>query len=270
MPSASSIKPDSRFFGLFIGRSGSGKSAAAYSFPHPIKVFDLDGRIRGGLVPWVEREGIEYVNFPPKPDKGTVFELLNNEFQSLQILCRTGQNHYRTLVLDSITWAALDLLIDAIPITHAANQGFDKGRKIGPMDMGGPADYGFQASGTLQILAYLRSLPIENVIVTAHIVNRWGKRKDSAGKIIDPYGASEIVGEQLSLTDKLSENVPSAFDNVFRFEKEDTGSKIKFYFDAQGELARSTYPELGYQRTDITGQDFYKLLMEKVKKPNAP
>ena len=31
MPSAASIKPDSRFFGLFIGRSGSGKSAAAYS-----------------------------------------------------------------------------------------------------------------------------------------------------------------------------------------------------------------------------------------------
>jgi hypothetical protein len=268
MPSATSIKPDSRFFGLFIGRSGSGKSAAAYSFPHPIKVLDLDGRIRGGLVPWVEREGIDYTYYPPKPDKGTVFDLLNNDFAAMQVMCRTGQNYFKTLVLDSITWNAIDLLLDAIPLTHAAGSGNDKGKSIGGMQIGGPADYQFQSTGIYQIIAFLKSLPIPNIIVTAHTVGRWGKRKDANGKILDPYGPSELIGEQLSLTDKLAENVPSSFDNVFKFEKLDTGSQIRFFFEAQGELARSAYPELPYQRMDVTGKDFYKFLMDKVQ-PSA-
>ena len=269
MPSAENIQPDTRSISLFIGRSGSGKSAAAYSYPKPMKVFDLDGRIRGGLLPWIERKGLDYEYYPPKPDKGTVFDKLNGDFEALHVMCKTGQNYYKTIVLDSITWATIDLLLDAIPLTHAGNSSDGRGKNIGTMQIAGPSDYQFQSTGTYQIIAFLKSLPIQNIIVTAHVVGRWGKRKDANGKIIDPYGPSELLGEQLALTDKLAESVPSSFDNVFRFEKEDTGSGVKFFFESQGELARSSYPELGYQRTDVTGKDFYQLLMSKVKKPAA-
>ena len=270
MPSAENIQPDSRSLNLFIGRSGSGKSAAAYSYPHPLHVLDLDGRIRGGLTPWIERKGITYDYFPSKPDKGTVFDLLNQYFETQRILLRNGQSNIETLVLDSATWQAIDLLLDAIPLTHApgGNSDREKGRSIGQMQMAGPSDYSFQSTGIYQTIAYLRSLPIKHIIVTAHIVNRWGKRKNSEGKIIDPYGPSEIVGEQLVLTDKLAESLPSSFDNVFRFEKVDTGSEMRFYLEAQGELARNTYG-LPYGRMDITNKNFYETLMSRVSQPAA-
>ena len=254
MPSAENIQPDSRFLGLFIGRSGSGKSAAAYSFPHPIKVLDLDGRIRGGLVPWVERKGIDYDYFPPK-DKTTVFQRLNDSFAALDVMLRTSVGvPYKTLVLDSITWEVIDLLLDAIPLTHAPSNQGERGRTLGTLQMAGPEDYKFQSTGTYQTIAYLKTLPIPNIIVTAHIVNKFAKDKN------DKYGPNVIVGEQLSLTDKLAENVPSSFDNVFRFEKEDTGSAVKFFFEAQGELARNAL-NIHYGKFEITGKDFYKEMM---------
>jgi hypothetical protein len=273
LPSVSSIQPDSRFFGLFIGRSGSGKSAAAYSFPHDseggnLEVADMDGRIRGGLVPWINRENFNYTYFPPKPKEGTTFEALNKYFEAMQIMLGHGQQHIQTFVLDSGTWAAQDLLLDAMPLTHDKSKKDREGggRNIGTMQMAGPSDYGFQSTGMLQIVAFLRSIPIKNVIVTAHIQNRWGRQKNAEGKILDPYGPTEIVGEQLAgFTDKLSETFPSCFDHIFRFEKEDRNG-LKFYFEAQGELARTPYP-IPYGRIDVTGKDFYQELMKFVKKP---
>lgn len=261
MPSAENIQPDSRSLNLFIGRSGSGKSAAAYSYPKPLHVLDLDGRIRGGLTEWNDRKGITYDYFPSKPDKGTVFELLNKYFEIQRILLTNGQSEIATLVLDSATWQAIDLLLDAIPLTHATNQGSDreKGRSIGTMQMAGPTDYSFQSTGILQTIAFLKSLPIKNIIVTAHVVGKWGKRKDANGKIIDPYGPSELIGEQLCLTDKLAETLPSSFDNVFRFEKVDRGYDVRFYAEGQGELARNTYG-MPYGRIDVTSTSFYDVL----------
>lgn len=255
MPSAESIQPDGRSISLFIGRSGSGKSAAAYSYPHPIKVLDTDGRIRGGLTSWIERKGIDYTYFPSKPEKGTTFDALNNEFGILQVQCRNRECPYQTLVLDSLTWEAIDLLLDAMPLTHAEN----KGARMGTMLVSGPDDYRFQSTGVLQTLAFLKSLPIPNIIATAHIVGRYGKRKDSNGKIIDPYGPSELIGEQLALTDKLAETVPSMFDNVYKFSKDDEGKN--FRFEAHGELARTTFDKIPHGYQDLTKKPFYEEML---------
>jgi hypothetical protein len=269
MPLLKNINPIDRFLGLFIGRSGSGKTAAALSFPKPLKVLDLDGRIRGGIVPWNDLDGIEYTFIPSKPDKGTVFDLLNNEFSVLDINSKKGDSDLQTLVFDSLTWGANDLLLDAIPLTHKPGSASDgRGRSIGTMQVAGPDDYKFQSTGIVQILAFLKSLKIPNIILTANIVNRWGRPKDQTGKIIDPYGPSEVVGEQLVLTDKISETAPSAFDNIFKFEKIDTGRELKFYFSAQGDLARNTLG-IEYGNLDITGVNFYNLLQTKLVQPQA-
>lgn len=262
MPLVENMPTDSRILALFVGRSGSGKSAAAYSFPKPAKIFDLDGRIRGGLVPWVETKGLEYQYFPPLGEK-MVFEQLNNSFAVLQQQCKSGQAPYQTIVVDSATWAANDLLLDAMPLTHVGSGAGDKGKKIGTMNIAGPSDYQFQSTGMLQLIAFLRSLPIKNIIVSAHLVNRWGKRKDAEGKVVDAYGPSEIIGEQISLTDKIAENLPSSFDHIFRFEKVDTGTKLKFTVSGQGELARTPFP-IPYGEHDITGKSFYEFLQQKI------
>lgn len=269
MPSAESIKPDSRSVNLFIGRSGHGKSAAAYSFPHPMIVLDADGRIRGGLTSWVSRKGLTYVPILHRDPQNTVFDQLNREFEKLEGICKMSGmvETPETVVLDSATWAAGGLLLDALPLTHIAggDQG-ERGRKLGNMNMAGPGDYGFQSTGMLQIAAFLKSLPIKHIIVTAHIVNRWGRRKNENGKIIDPYGPSEIVGEQLALTDKIAESFPSIFDNIFRFEKVELPNRNKFVFSSHGELARSAYAGLPFGNTDITDKSFFDTLTELIRK----
>lgn len=255
---AKNIQLDAKSFSLFIGRTGSGKSAAAYSYPKPMKIIDLDGRVRGGLnVPWnwEEREGIEFDYIPPKGKPGvTVFEQLNTMFEILLVQTQSGQCPYKTLILDSITWQTIDLLLDAIPLTHGRTNA--PGKMLGKLAMAGPEDYGFQAQGTYQIIAFLKSLNIPNIIVTAHLTNKYGKDPNA-----DKYAPNIIVGEQLSLTDKLAENVPSSFDNIFKFSKDDTGSSLRFSFSANGELARSSYP-ISYGEIDITGKNFYKGLMK--------
>lgn len=252
MPSAENIQPDSRFFGLFIGRSGSGKSAAAYSFPHPVKVFDLDGRIRGGLTSWIERKGIDYEYYPPITKDSTTYQKLNTAFDILLIQAQSGQCPYKTIVFDSLTWAAIDLLNDAIPLTHADG----KGKSVGKTAMAGPADYGFQSQNMANIIAYLKSLNVPNIIVTAHKMNKYGKAPGA-----DAYAPNIIVGEQLALTDKLAESLPSSFDHIFDFKKIDTGGGIRHVFSAQGELARTPFP-IPYGDIDITGKNFYEGLMK--------
>ncbi len=41
MASAGKLSNETRFVGLFVGRSGNGKTVAECSFPGPIKVYDL-------------------------------------------------------------------------------------------------------------------------------------------------------------------------------------------------------------------------------------
>ncbi len=260
MPSAENITDDSRFLGLFVGESGSGKTAASLSFPHPIKVFDLDGRIRGGLTPWINRKGIDYETFSPK--EGNIFKKLNDAFEVLLIQTKQRQCPYNTLVFDSVTKGAVSFLLDAIPLTHNAS----KGKSIGTIQMGGPEDYGYQSTAISQIMALLKSLQIPNVIVTAHIVPKYGK--PNGGE--DKFSESIVIGEKLALTDKLAATVPGDFDHIFKFEKNDSGSRVKFSFSAQGDLARTPF-KIPYGNIDITDQDFYKKLMSytEVKKENG-
>ena len=264
MPLVENMPPDSRILALFVGRSGSGKSAAAYSFPKPAKIFDLDGRVRGGMVPWIDKKNLEYQYFQPNPEKTTTFNQLNDAFGILLQQCRSGQPPFETIIIDSATWAANDFLLDALPFTHVGTGVGDKGKKIGSLNIAGPSDYQFQSTGMLQLSGFLKTLPIKNIIVTAHVVGKWGKRKDVDGKIIDPYGPNEMIGEQLNLTDKIAESFPSSFDHIFRFEKIDTGTKLKFTISGQGELARTPFP-IPYGEHDITGKNFYEFLQQKIK-----
>lgn len=261
MPLASTRKKENAFMGLMIGRSGSGKSAASYSFPKPMLIFDLDLRLDGGLVPWIDHlDQIEYKSYAPYVGKGQtkLFERLNNDFELLLVQCQTGQCPYKTVVFDSITHETIGLLWDAIPLTHADN----KGRKLGTMQMAGPEDYKFQANGTYQLLAFLKSLAIPNIICTAHLTNKYGKPPGE-----NQYAESIIVGEQLTLTDKMAENCLSYFNHVLKFQRRDLGNAIRHEVSLSGELARTAFHGVPYGWQDITGKHFYNdVLLQYVKR----
>ena len=263
MPYVSDIKPDGRFLGLFCGPSGSGKTGAAASFDNP-HIWDFDGRVRGILgCPWLKDKKISYQYYPPKVGASvnlkTVWERYNQDLEVLMINCNNGTRPFDTGVFDSISSYTLALVLDALPITHASNDargGKAGGRFIGKMPMAGPDDYNFESTGTASTLAFLRSIQIPNIIVSAHLIDRYGKTNPD-----DPYSPSIVVGQKLSLRDKISAIVPTYFDHVFEFSREMHNDGPHFIMTARSDFARTTFSKLP-TRNDITNLNFHDYIMK--------
>lgn len=262
MPSCANLSPSRRFMGLFVGPKHSGKTSAACSFLRKgtqtrLKVLDGDGRINGILgCPWIEKDRIDYDYYPPRiaGNNKTFFERVNQDLEALLIEITNGKSIYETYVGDSATAFCRNLVLDAIPLTHADG----KGKKLGTMNMAGPSDYGFESTGMDAYLSFLRSMPL-NVILTAHVVDRFGKANPE-----DPYSESIVVGEKLSLRDKISANMSIYFDHIFRFDRQMVNRKERFTVEFIGDIACTSYPNLIPGKHDITGRNFYEFLMEKV------
>lgn len=263
MPNASQLTEESRFFGLFIGKSGHGKKGAAASFPGPIYYFDFDGRI-GGLLgcPWVDRKQITYDYFPPRQMGGvSVFEKVNSTCESMLISSKNNTLAYKTIIVGSLTGFTQSLVQDSLSLTHqiASQQKPQKGKFLGKLPMPGPEDYGFEANGVYAFLAFLRSMPV-NVIVMAHIVDRYG-RLETADE--NPYSDPVKIGEKLSLRDKISENNQIWFNHVFRFEKKDINNRTRFYVKFRSDIARTSFSKLPDGEIEIPSTPFYPWLMER-------
>ena len=111
------------------------------------------------------------------------------------------------------------------------------------------ADYKFESQATHAVFDYLRMFPC-NIIATAHIAERWGKRP-SAGRF-DP---AEVLGEKLTITAQLGENIQTYFDNVFRFSKEIIKNKVTYFVEFATDIAKNSYG-LPPGRFDITDKNF--------------
>ncbi len=274
MPIASNLTPDSRFMALFVGPKHSGKTVAACSWLRNknkrVKVLDVDGRIRGILgAPWIIKDKIDYDYFPPRVagNKQTFFERVNQDLDVLLSEVGTGRSPYDTYICDSATSFCRNLILDALPLTHAEG----RGKKIGAMEMAGPADYGFESTGMDAYLSFLRSLPI-NVIMTAHVVDKFDKPliTDERGRQFkDQYAESIVVGEKLSLRDKIGANMSIYFDNIFRFDRQMQRGEEKFYVEYVSDIACTSFPNLKPGKHDITNKDFYEYTMELVKNDNG-
>ena len=116
---------------------------------------------------------------------------LNMKFESLMISHKNNQPIPTTEVIDSITNMNYAFICQAIPLTHGDSKN-QRGKWIGPISMPGPEDYGLEAQGCYDVIAYLKSLPIPNVIVSAHIIDKYGKADPS-----NSYSESVVVGEKL-------------------------------------------------------------------------
>lgn len=261
MPKASDLSPEKRFFALFVGESGSGKTVAECSFPGPIQVDDFDGRIRGILgADWITDEmktKISYDSYPPKMEG--LIPALNKKLEVQMIQARNGQPVPTTWLCDSVTNMNYAFMCQAIPLTHSLGTGSDKkkGKYIGAISMPGPEDYGLEAAACYDYVAYLKSLPIPNVIVSAHIIDKFGKADPN-----NEYSDSVVVGEKLSIRDKISENIKTHFDHIFKFDRETINGTDRFYVTFRGGIARTSYSQLPNGKYDITGKDFYKELMK--------
>lgn len=260
---ASDLSPDFRFMALFIGPKHAGKTCAAAAFPKPSNFLDFDGRIRGLLgAPWIDRKEITYDYFLPK-EKDLVARV-DKLLVAQQIMAGSGQGlDIQTQVLDSLTSECYAMLTQGIQTTHSPNSGGEKGRGrfLGTVAMAGPEEYGYEAQTTYDILSALRTIPIPNVICTAHVVEKFGKENPD-----DKYSPTVVVGEKLSLRDKIGANIGIYFDHIFRFDRDMVGGEERFYVQFRGQMACTSYAQLPKGKFDITGKDFYKFMMEFIKK----
>lgn len=270
MPNASKLTPESRFMALFVGQKHSGKTVAACSWRRAesgkkIKVLDGDGRIRGILgAPWIKPELIDYDYYAPRvASEKTFFDRVNQDLEVLEMDISRNQCPYETYVADSATAFCKNLILDAIPLTHAEN----KGKRIGTLEMAGPSDYGFESTGFDAYLSFLRSIPL-NVIVTAHIVDKYDKPLNDDGTK-NMYAESIIVGEKISLRDKISANCTIYFDHIFQFSRQVVSGKERFYVEFVNNIACTSFPGLKPGKHDITDKNFYEYVMSLVKGQQA-
>lgn len=269
--SADNLSPDSRFMALFVGPKHAGKTVAACSWISEdpklkVKVHDYDGRIKGILgAPWLDTKRIEYDYFQPRGTEKFYIEV-NKNLEALLAICNARQNYFETFVCDSMTSFCKNLIIDALPLTHATG-----GKKIGIMDMAGPADYGFESTGVDSYMSFLRSLPM-NVIVTAHVVDKFDKpmvTNERGQTYKDVYAESIVVGEKLSLRDKIGTNLMNYFDHIFRFDRKIERGEERFYVEYINDIACTSYPGLKPGRHDITGKNFRDYTMNLVRQKAA-
>jgi hypothetical protein len=264
MPNLIDVTPDQRFVGLFIGPSGSGKTCAECSFPKPLLNLDFDGRIRGAFnQTFLPMEGISYESFPPR--KPGLVTTLDKMLEAIDMAGRVQQPIPRSLIMDSLTSECFAMLCQSSPLTHSdgKTQGQPKkGKFLGTVAMAGPEDYGFEAQMTYNIMSWFRSVPVQNIIVSAHVVPVFGKEDPN-----NEYSNSIQIGEKLSVRDKIGANIGIYFDHVFQFRKSEENGKEKFWVKFRGELARTAFKELPEGWVDITGKNFYNDVLMHYAKP---
>ncbi len=266
MPKLSDRKDDQRFFAMFVGRHHSGKTVAEASFPKPLHIEDFDGRVDGAQVPWLSMEGITYDYWQPKQPNliGKLNEKFDNMLTAAQIQTPGSVIQLpKTHVTDSITNQSHAFLSQAVSLTHMREGDDGKrkkaGRWLGPVQMAGPEDFGMQSSAMYDYVGFLKSLPIQNVILSAHLVDMYGFQKDEDDDDM-PYAPKVVVGQKLSITDKIGENIQTSFSHVFKFERDQAPKADKFFVTFRGGIACTSYDWLPYGRHDWTGKNFYEFM----------
>lgn len=262
MPKLIDRVQENRFVALFVGRSGSGKTVAACSFDKPVQNEDFDGRIGGAQgLSFQSEEGISYNAWPPK-SSGLITKL-NETLEGYHSLAILGSPIPKTHITDSITNMTQTFVSQALEVTHQradSKKGQEKrGRYLGAIAMPGPEDYGLESQATYDYIAFIKSIPFQNVIVTAHLLQEWGKPKDDAGDPM-PYEANIVIGEVLSCRPKIGENIQTSFDHIFRFERETVGREEKYYVNFRGGIARTSYNWLPSGRQEWTKKNFKEFM----------
>lgn len=255
---ANDLKPDSRFFGLIVGESSSGKDCAIASFPKPMLILDSD--MRKGIMAakkWIGEEAfrqIEIKIFPPT--KG--FADYDKELNTLNSLFLAKACPIKTIVLNSLT------SLDRIIMTDAFE--FLGGNLVGPKDgtklrLSGPGDYKYERAAMLTIFDYLKGFPC-NIIIVGHTVPRYVEKDPNS-----EYSERVQNGTRISLTEKLANDLLIYFDEAYEFFKSSDGAR--HYVQFRTSIARTCYDSLPKERIDITGKNFHETWLSYIAPPGA-
>lgn len=248
---ATDIKPAEHFRVLFVGKSGSGKSTAAVTFPPRRFMIDLDRRARSiAGTP-------DLTIYQPGPRDGwqDISPVLDKTIADAE-----GKYPFQTTIISSVTSALAIFTNDSLNfIKSGKDVKDDPEAKAGAMKFGsllipGMRNYLFRGACMDQLfLNTVVQLP-NNVIVEAHIMDEYNKD-------------GEKIGEALIAPDKLSQSLPGNFDEIWYFETVDVSNSVrrhKCWFHGK-KMARTAFKSLQKVGSiDWTDKNFYEEVMKIV------
>ena len=150
------IQELTRYFGLWVGESGDGKSCAAASFPKPIYYIDLDDRIKGVIASkeWLGNlDGIEYDRFKGYSDIEEKLEQMVKTYNA------TRKFPYATIVYDSITAGSRAFVNEGVNLGKSGDTTDSNAapRRLGKVYIPGFNAYNYESIAHYNvILAYLK------------------------------------------------------------------------------------------------------------------
>jgi hypothetical protein len=261
---------DTRFFSLFKGDPGSGKSIAAASYPGMFgneKIgpyfFDNDGRMKSVVNYWRPR-GREF-----HYDRFDSFLALNKKLESFYIDCP-----YQTIVYDGITTGGDQILSDMISTRDQSA----KKKMRGGIELLQIEDYGGESRGLQVIIDNLKAISFRhgvNVIVTAHVLTT--ESTDLKTKVTTQSRTLLTAGK------KIAAKLPVHFDECYHFDVQSdmdvlAGPKYTIVTRNTGfDFAKTALPIP--TRIKFTGGSLYDIIMSHLadkpfvraaNDPNAP
>jgi hypothetical protein len=255
MPQLKDMPDEGRFVGCFMSIPGKGKSIAAASFPKPMLIIDMDGRIRSVLRFYqrffpAELEGIEYETI-------TQFVRMSERWKKLLESCP-----YKTLIHDGLTMTG-DVILDYTLSRRGLDR--DGGEKLGIIDVPDLPDYKAESKVLKDILIAIERLPKVHFILTAHIMKVEVQKFQKGGTV------TEIHESLLTGGRKVGALLGGRFDEIYRFETAASANVAKASVPAYvcrtqmiGESPVKTTLPLP-PTIDWTGKLFFKVLQEQLK-----
>jgi len=246
---------DERIFALLVGDSGAGKTSTIPWFPGKKLILDYDRRWKGllGHKTQLPLEDVSVHQFKGKDIMQETEDLLN-EFERL--VDRKQSFPYDLIVFDGFTsfdQLVCDQAIEFVGKASAKDKGFNK--TFGQVELMGWDAFAYELQCFKNVIQGLKyQLPC-SVICTAHWTDR--------------YEEGKVVGRDINLRKKIINQTLLWFDEIYFMEKKtanvltqkgDAKVETKHTVHFRNDLARTTFPLLP-DSADITGKDFYKLLM---------
>lgn len=242
------VQPLSEVRALFVGRKGTGKSTAAIQIAramgHKAFIYDIDHRIQS-------LRGIPDVDYF-QPKQGAGFAEVDDVMSYHLDLIKRNAYPYGTTLFSSMTSIEALLLRDAVNLMGERRRDKGKGEggyTLGRLEMTDMPHYKYVSIAIDQLfLNGLFYFP-GNVIIEAHIVDDY----DSQGN---------VSGQRILSTPKMAEKIPTYFDEVWEFSKNDPigAQPPQYRVRFRSNLADTTYKQLPNGQHDITGKNFYDCL----------
>lgn len=266
------LTPEANNTALFVGESGSGKSCALASYGKLGKVLflDFDRRSRGihGLRKVLGDDCLKNIDLRQFNIVNSFTEV-DNLLKAQCDLSKQDKCEYKTIILESVN-SLETCFMNMVDVLAQQKMAMGSGvihSTVGGIRTYGPTHHKFAATAFRQLRDF-RFLDFKNVniILSCWTVNKWGKPKEMRevnGRQVEvekQYADGIVVGRKLLLTDKMCEEVPGCFDEIYEFYKEEgaySTSPTQHSVSFQSSLARTANERLkGIRKLDLTDKCF--------------